>query len=283
MKRAINPRVVLRYHGGKGTLARKIIPHFPKHRTYVEPFGGAASILLQKPRTYSEVYNDMDGDVVNVFRVMQDPSTAARLRELLMLTPFARDEFQLAYKPASDPIERARRAIVRSFMGFGSSGVNDSHKTGFRANSSRSGTTPAHDWMHYPDHVDTFTARLRGVVIENREARDVIAQHDSEETLIYADPPYPHESRKASSPKNYRHEMTDGDHARLSDRLHLGCRSMVIVSGYRCPLYEDLYGTWRSVDIAAFADGARPRVEVLWFSPNIPARNANLFEEALAS
>ncbi|TJV23013.1 MAG: DNA adenine methylase, partial [Mesorhizobium sp.] len=143
-------RPVLRWHGGKWLLAPWIIEHFPAHRIYVEPFGGAASVLLRKPRAYAEVYNDLDGDVVNLFRVLQDPLGGGELMRRLELTPFARAEFELGWDATDDQVERARRLIIRAFMGFGSNAHSDmgrGHKTtGFRANSSRSGTTPAHDW-----------------------------------------------------------------------------------------------------------------------------------------
>src|SRR4051812_38784439 len=131
-------RPVLRYHGGKWRSAHRVIPVFSPHRVYVEPFGGGASVLLRKTRAEAEVYNDIDGEVVNVFRVLQDPATAARLRELLVLTPFARDEFLAAYARTDDAIESARRAIARAFMGFGSASFNAKHGTGFRSNSRRS-------------------------------------------------------------------------------------------------------------------------------------------------
>lgn len=114
-------RPVLRYHGGKWRLAPWICAHFPAHRLYVEPFGGAASVLLRKPRSYGEIYNDLDGEIVNVFRVLRDNGHA--LRAALELTPFAREEFAESYMPHSDPIEQARRTIVRSFQGFGSAAV----------------------------------------------------------------------------------------------------------------------------------------------------------------
>src|SRR5580693_3593951 len=125
------PRTVMRYHGGKSKLAPWIISHFPKHKIYVEPFGSAASVLMAKQRAYSEVYNDLDDEICNVFRVLRDVATAAELERVVRLTPYARSEFLLAYKPSSDPIEQARRTIFRCCAGFGSpaaSGIS----TGFR-------------------------------------------------------------------------------------------------------------------------------------------------------
>ncbi len=90
----MNKRPVLRYHGGKWKLAPWIISHFPPHRIYVEPYGGGGSVLMQKQRSYSEVYNDLWGVVVNVFRVLRDPSQAAELERVIRLTPFAREEFE---------------------------------------------------------------------------------------------------------------------------------------------------------------------------------------------
>src|SRR5690606_36400469 len=204
-------RPPMRYHGGKWKLAPWIIGHFPRHRIYVEPFGGGASVLMRKPRSYAEVYNDAWGDVVNVFRVLRDqPDELARL---LHLTPFSREDFDLCSERAHDPIEQARRTIYRSLAGFGSAAVNGKYTTGFRANSNRSGTTPAQDWMNYPPHVRTFAERLRGVVIENRDAWDVMRQHDSPETLHYVDPPYMHETRNMRRGNAaYEREMTAEDH-----------------------------------------------------------------------
>lgn len=260
-------RPVLRYHGGKWVLAPWIISHFPPHRIYVEPFGGAASVLIRKDRCYCEVYNDANGEIVNVFRVLQDPETAEQLRRKLYLTPFARAEFALSYEPCDDSIEQARRTIMRTFMGFGSNAHNTRARTGFRANSSRSGTTGSHDWAHYPEQVRAFTERLRGVVIEQREALDIIHQHDGPTTLFYCDPPYAHAARGANQAANYGpYEMADADHIELSDALH-GIQGMAVVSGYRCDLYDALYADWERIDRAAYADGARARVESLWLSP----------------
>lgn len=260
-------RPIARYHGGKWRLAPWILRHLPQHRVYVEPFGGGGSVLLQKPRSHAEVYNDLDGEIVNLFRVARDHGEALAL--LCELTPFSRDEFAAAYQPADNPIEQARRTVVRAFMGFGSAGVSG-QATGFRANSNLSYTTPAHDWMNYPEALRAAVQRLRGVVIENRDAIDVMRAHDSAQTVHYVDPPYVHSTRalRTRSPA-YRHEMTDADHERLADALH-ALAGPVVLSGYRCGLYDRLFAGWQRVDRVALADGARDRVESLWLSPNCP-------------
>jgi len=271
-------RPILRYHGGKWRAAPRIIAHFPPHRIYAEPFGGAASVLLRKPRSYAEVYNDLDGEIVNLFRVLREPVQARELIRLLKLTPFARYEFELSYITADDPIEQARRTAVRSFMGFAST-VTGKWTTGFRNNSTMSGTTPAHDWRNYPDALLATVERLRGVVIENRPALDVIREHDSTRTLHYIDPPYPHETRNDRWAGNaYRYEMADDDHRELAGVLR-GVAGAVVISGYSCDLYDqELYPDWRRVSFDTMADGAQERIEVLWISPSCDRQALPLFQ-----
>ena len=268
-------RPVLRWHGGKWLLAPWLISQFPPHRTYVEPFGGAASVLMRKARAYAEVYNDLDDEVVTLFRVLRAPAEASALRELLRLTPFARREFREAYEQTDDPIERSRRLIIRSFMGFGSNAHSSQAKghrsTGFRSSSRRSGTTPALDWANYPDAMDAMVRRLVGVVIESRDARDVMIQHDAPDTLFYVDPPYLPETRALGNRydlawRMYRHELSRDDHVSLLAFLR-GLRGMVILSGYPDELYDHALPNWMRVERAALADGARPRTEVLWINP----------------
>ena len=263
-------RPVLRYHGGKWLLAPWIISHFPPHRVYVEPFGGGGSVLLRKERSYGEVYNDLDGEVVNLFRVLRDDGSAQELRNLLEMTPFARDEYRASFAESTQPVEQARRTVIRSFMGFGSNSLNRNIQSGFRSNSNRSGTTPAHDWVNWPERIGEYVERLRGVVIENKDAGAVIVQHDSTETLIYADPPYCHETRMTVTQHGehgYAHEMTDDDHRELAVMLRT-ISGMVVLSGYACPLYDsELYPDWLRIERPALADGARPRIEVLWINP----------------
>ena len=251
-------RPILRWHGGKWVLAPWIISHFPKHRVYVEPYGGAGSVLMRKGRTYAEVWNDLDGEVVNLFRVLRGDRADELVRQL-RLTPFARDEFQLAHQPVEDSVERARRTVIRSFMGFGSNAVH--RPSGFRSNSNKSGTTPAHDWANYPRALGAVIDRLRGVVIENRDACEVMRAHDSPQTLHYVDPPYMPETRDTGS--DYAHEMTTADHERVLGVLK-ELRGNVVLSGYPSPLYDEALAGWARHERKALADGARKRTEVLW-------------------
>jgi DNA adenine methylase len=249
-------------------LAPWIISNLPAHRIYVEPFGGGASVLLRKGRVYSEVYNDLDGDVVNLFRVARDQGEA--LVQLIAQTPFAREEFDDAHLVTADdePLKRAAAFVVRSFMGHGSTSCY--FKSGFRANSNRSGTTPAHDWAALPGPLQACCQRLRGVVIEHRDYRELLPPHDGKQTLFYCDPPYVWGTRAQDSTtaamKGYRHEMTDDDHRAMADALRQ-VAGMVVLSGYPSELYEQLFADWPSVRRAALADGARERTEVLWFNP----------------
>lgn len=224
-------------------------------------------MLLRKKRCHAEVYNDLDGEIVNLFRVARDQGPA--LAELLRNTPFAREEYRLAFDVADDPIEQARRTVARSIMGFGSNALNRSIQSGFRSNSNRSGTTPARDWMTYPTCLEGIIERLRGVVIENRPFEELVPQHDGPKTCFYVDPPYVHASRAMVAMHGnhgYAHEMTDEQHACLADTLR-GVRGMVVLSGYHSDLYDSLYGNWERVEREALADGAAKRLEVLWFNP----------------
>jgi DNA adenine methylase len=153
-------------------------------------------------------------------------------------------------------------------MGFGSSAATEgkSYKgqnplTGFRSNTSRGGSIPAHDWAHYPDTLHRIIERLRGVVIENRNAMDIIKTHDTAETVFYADPPYLPTVRDRGA--DYKHEMTVEDHIQLAEKLNQ-TKGAVLISGYHSELYDELYKGWIRREKKTFADGAQPRTEVLW-------------------
>lgn len=260
---------VIRYHGGKWRLAPWIISHFPPHVIYVEPFGGAGSVLMQKEPSWQEVYNDLDGDIVNLFRVLRDPDQAAELVRLLELTPYARDEFQLAYSPATTAIEQARRTVVRAQMGFGSAGATKT-QTGFRIDSRRKHGTAAHSWAAFPPQIAKTTERLQGVIIENKPAFEVIENHDGPATLFYLDPPYVHATRQMRPWRDYyRHEMSDTEHSVLLSLLRR-VEGFVVLSGYDTELYNDALPGWkqhRKRSRISAGRGTAIKIECLWINP----------------
>jgi len=264
-------RPVLRYHGGKFRLAPWILSFFPRHTVYVEPFGGAASVLLQKPRVGAECYNDLDGTIVNLFRILRDPERALELQHLVELTPFARDEFDWAYEPAATDMDLAHKTIIKSFMGHGSDSATRGCRTGFRSKLTDGRVLPAVEYSTWSNAIPSFTRRLRGVVIENRNALEVIERMDSPSTLIYADPPYCHSTRSAimgrsAKTHGYRHEMTDDDHRALAAVLHKA-QGMVVLSGYPSDLYDlELFPDWIRHERRHVADGGRQRTEVVWIN-----------------
>ncbi|WP_034632733.1 DNA adenine methylase [Maridesulfovibrio bastinii] len=257
-------RPILRYHGGKWKIASWIIAHFPQHTNYIEPFAGAASVLLQKGRVPCEVLNDLDCRLINLFRVLQDKKQADELARRCSLTPFARAEFELSYEETEDPIDQVRRLIIRSFFGYGSKSCVSITKNGFR--SRRADTnSPAVDWASWPTQIEMFVERLRGVVIENQDATKVIERYDRADALFYVDPPYVHSERNLNQ-GSYLYELTDEDHRELAEALH-NVEGYVIISGYPSKLYDEIYNLWPKIERKAYADQASPRAEVLWLSP----------------
>ena len=260
----------LRYHGAKFRLAPWVIEHFPLHRCYVEPFGGAAGVLLQKPRAYAEVYNDLDGEVVNFFRVLRDPRTRAELIAACNETPYAREEFEMAWQPCDDPVERARRLAVRAQMGFGSCGATKG-VTGFRIDTKRSYGTAQQHWVEYPSAVAKAGERMSGVLIENRPAIDVMLQHDAADTLHFVDPPYLHSTRVRSNTTHlryYRHEMDDAEHVELLEVLR-SLNGMVVLSGYPSALYAEKLKGWaqrQTLSRISAGRGGAVRTEVIWLN-----------------
>lgn len=264
-------RPVLRWLGGKFRLSPWIISHFPPHRIYVEPFGGGGSVLLQKPRAYNEIYNDLDGELVNLFQVLRGPR-AEELLQALRLTPYARAEYFAAFQPSDDPVERARRTVVRSHMAHGTGGARMDRPTGFRTDGITATTNVAGEWADLPDALQAVIARMQGVGIEQRPAVDLIRNYSGPETLFYLDPPYLPATRSAKSRKageryhTYAHEMTVEDHVDLL-AVCRDSKAMIVLSGYPDPTYDDALPDWIRVEISARAHRNSPRTECLWINP----------------
>lgn len=264
-------RPALRYHGGKWQLSNWIISHFPTHTCYCEPFGGGAAVLLNKSPAFVEVYNDLNDDVVNFFRVLRD--RPSELFAAIDLTPYSRREYLESQSMDGDDVERARKFFVWSWQGRGRAGVVEPGGWRFMSRDTR-GRTPVDDWNNN-QHLWSVARRLKQVQIENDNALTVIKRFDTHKTLHYVDPPYVQSTRgQRWALTGYAHELSDAQHVELANLLH-SVDGMVILSGYPSTLYDDLYADWKRVDRDVTKDNAGGvAVECLWISKNANQQQA---------
>jgi DNA adenine methylase len=261
-------KIAFGWYGGKYSHLNWLLPLLPECHHYCEPFGGSAAVLINREPSATETYNDIDGEVVNFFRVLRNQRS--KLIRAIALTPFSREEFDLAVNGDSEKIseiERARRFFVRARQAR--TGLAQTASLGRWANcrnTSRRGMSGVVSrWLGSVDMLPEIAERLIRVQIENRPATDVIRLYDDEKTLFYCDPPYPHESR--GDKKAYLFEMSDWEHEELSYVLR-STKGKVALSGYRCELMDKLYGDWRRVDAPAknCHSSKKIRQEALWMN-----------------
>ncbi len=270
--------------GGKTALAPRIIPYFPPHTLYVEPFGGAANVLLNKKPSKVEVYNDANGMLVNFFRVLRDDDRKAALIRKLECTLYAREEYALALGLLEDEdhVTRAWAFFVAQCQGISGAGSMEGN-TATNWGYSRVSDRP----RIFADHVEKLHAiahRFRQVQVEHDDGVSVIQRWDSPDALFYIDPPYVDETRSDKSGRGrYRDEMGDGGHQSLVEAL-LNLQGGAVLSGYRSDHYKPLdeHG-WERLEFAARADSVarvrghdiagtkkdRERVECVWLSPSV--------------
>jgi len=257
------PRI-LHYPGSKWRIADWIISHFPPHETYLEPFMGSLAILCSKKRSHLETVNDLDNEIVNLFRMIREyPDELARA---IRHTPHSRQEFYNSYETleSDSELEIARKLIVRLWQGRGG---KTSHRTGWRSMIEKNGPLPGKEWLGFPDKIAAVAERLMGVQIENQCALELIKRYNRKNVLIYADPPYVCSTRTTSS---YKCEMTDEQHIELLDALeaHMG---YVVLSGYANDIYDQKLAHWLRKTKKTQAEAGANRVEVLWINPSAAA------------
>jgi DNA adenine methylase len=259
------------YFGGKTTTAPWIVSMLPAHQHYVEPFCGSLAVLLAKPPSPQETVNDLDGRLVNFWRVLRD-ATGDLVRACEM-TPHSRAEYSDALARIGDEslpgLERARLAWVILHQGRGRR--FDGHE-GWRHAIGRASTGGGQHPVattidRAVDLIAPCAERLRTVTLECLPALDLIAKYGAHrDVLLYVDPPYLGTTR--SGPNRYGLEMaSEAGHRELAGALG-ACKAAVVLSGYTSPLYDELYGGWHcerlSTTTGNGADGKRSRVEVLW-------------------
>ena len=264
------------WHGSKSKLASQILEHFPFHRTYCEPFGGSAAVLLAKESSEIEIYNDADRSLVNLFRVVREAELCAKLRRVLESTPYSRAEFELAKEKSDDPVEAARRFIVRQRQSRAGLGIRWRYSV---KNTDAGIASVVRRWQRGIAGLPAVHKRFQNVQVEADDWRKIILRYDSLATLFYCDPPF-HPSTVLGG--SYRHELSKRDHRELIALL-LIVRGMVILSGYECAGYKPLERAgWKRVDFDVRGNGSDKRtrrVECLWLSPSVMnhAENQKLF------
>lgn len=264
------------WYGGKFSHLDWLLPQLPDCFHYCEPFAGSGAVLLNKAPSPVETYNDIDGEVVNFFKVLREERDA--LIELIALTPFSREEFGLACELSPDlsKIERARRFYVRARQVR--TGLAQTATIGRWANcknTSRAGMSGVVSrWLGGVEQLEFIAGRLLRVQIENRPAIDVIKLYDSKETLFYCDPPYIHETRGDTN--SYGYEMDNSAHRELAAILNT-VDGFVAISNYECNLMDELYLSEKWTKIYSpektIHSTKDTRQEVLWVNYNIRKLN----------
>lgn len=261
-------KIAFGWYGGKYSHLDWLLPLLPEAQHYCEPFGGSAAVLVNRKPSPVETYNDIDGELVNFFRVLREDKEP--LLEAIGLTPFSREEFELAIQAPTEnlsDLERARRFFVRARQVR--TGLAQKASSGRWAHcllTSRAGMAGAVSrWLGSVEGLAEIAQRLLRVQIEHAPAVEVIRRFDSEETLFYCDPPYPHDSR--SDTNAYGYEMTDEDHRQLAEVLH-AVSGKVAISSYSSRLMSELYQDWECIQAPSrkVHSVKQDRVELLWIN-----------------
>ncbi|TAN32712.1 DNA adenine methylase [Patescibacteria group bacterium] len=268
----IDKKIAFGWYGGKFSHLDWLLPLLPETDHFCEPFGGSAAVIINRNPSLIETYNDLDGEVVNFFRVLREhPNDLIRQ---IGLTPFSREEFKYAIEHEDDKnlsdIERARSFFIRARQVR--TGLAQKATSGRWANcklTSRAGMSGAVSrWLGSVDGLTEIAERLLRIQIENAPAIEVVRRYDSPQTLFYCDPPYTHDSR--GDINAYKFEMDRDAHVELAETLKQ-VKGLVAISGYDSPLMNELYQGWKKIagPVKNANSIQQPRQEILWVNYNI--------------
>lgn len=262
-------KCVLKYPGAKNRIADWICEYIPPHKVYLEPYFGSGAVFFAKIPARIETLNDLDGNVVNYFRIIREQPE--KLIRALKMTPYARDEYYAACEVNQEDsdLEKARKFAVRCWQGFGSSNL---YRNGFRSSQQQTSPHITKEWRNLPERLLDASERLKNAQIENLPAVELIKRYNTRDVFIYADPPYLHGIRKNYL---YRYEMEDKDHVELLKSLK-GHPGMVLLSGYDNDLYNDLLAGWNKVHKNTQAEAGIKRTETLWMNYEIGQQELKL-------
>lgn len=251
---------ILKWPGAKWRMANDIVKLMPDHKIYLEPFFGSGAIFFNKRPVNCEILNDLDSQVINLFKVIRDRSS--ELSRTIELTPYSREEYQDSYEIPEDKLEKARRFLIRSNMArAGMQYYSSSWRHAGPVLGAKTKKRVVGAWNELPERIIDAAIRLKDAEIENTEAIQLIKKYNHPDCLIYIDPPYLLSTRRQ---RYYNEEMTDEkEHVVLLEVLkeHKGS---VIISGYSSKLYEDMLSDWDSVEIVSQAEQGKRRLEKIW-------------------
>lgn len=267
-------RPIVKYHGGKGRLFKWILEYISDHKVYCEPFGGAASVLLNKVRSDVEVYNDLEPSIVNLFLVARDQPE--ELLKILKSVEYCKSTY-LSYRDlyfseefkGLDPLNQAATTYIARRMSRG--GLCGTFSWSSRIYST--GPAEIHCWNSSLQNLERLSERLAGVEILNEDAMKVMERYDGPYTLFYLDPPYLHSTRVSTGV--YQCEMNESDHKQLAEFCHK-LTGKVILSGYPSELYDELYDGWEVCNKYAANHSSHKKVksrmkETLWLKKKAPS------------
>ena len=270
------------YIGGKTHLSRWITDQLPQHTVYVEPFGGSASVLLNKPRSDIEVYNDLDRDIVQFFEVARDRPD--ELAEWVRRTPYSQElhsewvEQFYNGERADDPIKRAGRFVFLRYTQYAGKYAGPS---GFKTDTPKTRVGESSTWRTVPDRINDLCDRIQGVSIQQRDFAEVIDHYDGENVVFYVDPPY--------VDKEHSYRVTDFDHADLADALE-GIDGYAAISYTNRP--DGLYTDWTEItrdhhhDAGARKDKSHDQVTerlILNYDPNTTPKFVDRQQQTLTA
>lgn len=249
---------ILHYPGSKWSMADWIISFFPQHETYLEPFFGSGAVFFNKKSSKLETINDIDGDVINLFKVIREHPN--ELAKMVWYTPYSRDEYLAAHNPTDNDIEKARLFLIRCWQSIR---VKTGSISGWKCRGTADDSYRIRQWNELPEKIEKVAERLKDIQIENRPAIQVIKRYQRPDVLIYADPPYLLETRNGVI---YQNEMTDQDHIELLEALN-GHPGPALISGYANKFYEDKLKNWTREERNQVIETGQNRTEFLWINP----------------
>ena len=271
---------VFRYPGAKWSIAEWIIQHFPngyEKLCFLEPFAGSAAVFFNKNPSRVETINDLDSNIVNLFRVLRE--SPEELRRAIELTPYSREEYELAIESFEhpDPIEKARRYFVRCMQGVG---AKTNARGTWRVEPRAYPGGAAKKWCDGGDLLMEAAKRLRGgtetlVQIEHTDAIGLIDRFNSRDVLMYLDPPYLRSTRRSGA--LYTNEMTEKDHRRLLDTIS-SSKAYIILSGYDSDLYNEALRDWYKDSIMVTTTSLAIAAETVWMNYEPPMEQYRIKE-----